>query len=106
MKNCDNFNSAHSDIAHRPLEREGAGNGERDYVEHVRAQKLSISERIVVLGALVLLGIAGMTAHVGGAMPLGVDPAATASITTTTTTTPHPASEFCRDYSPYAERSC
>jgi hypothetical protein len=103
MKDSENFNSAHCDIAHRPSEREGASDGERDYVEHVRAQKLSILERFVVLGALVLLGVAGMTAHLGASMPSAVDPIATASVSGQT---PHRVSDYCREYSPYAERAC
>jgi hypothetical protein len=103
MKKSENFNSAHCDIVYRPSVREGASDGERSYVEHVHAQKLSISERIVVLGALVLLGVAGMSAHFGASMPSVIDPIATASVSGTT---PHHVSDRCREYSPYAERAC
>ncbi len=105
MTKFETWNSAHCDIVpHHAAENEMVGDGERSYVEHVRAQKLTVSERFVVLGALVLLGVAGLTAHFG--MPTMVEPAVAASEITGSVDEQHPVVDYCREYSPYAERDC
>ncbi|RUM27208.1 hypothetical protein EFQ99_03165 [Rhizobium vallis] len=85
-------------------EDETIGLGERDYVDHVSAQKLSGFERIVVVGALVVLSFAGFAAYSSG----NTDPMTTSAITATSgdSAPHHPAYGHCRESSPYAERVC
>ncbi|MGO7976016.1 hypothetical protein ACC705_34135, partial [Rhizobium ruizarguesonis] len=81
-----------------------AGLGERDYVDHVSAQKLSAFERTVVVVALVLLSFAGFAAYSSG----NTDPMTTSAMAAPAggNTPPHPAYGHCCDSSPYAERVC
>ncbi|MBB3137431.1 hypothetical protein FHS26_005193 [Rhizobium pisi] len=85
-------------------EDETSGLGERDYVEHVSAQKLSGFERIVVVGALLVLSFAGFAAYSSG----NTDPMTTSAIAATSgdNTPHHQTYGHCRDSSPYAERVC
>lgn len=85
-------------------EDETAGLGERDYVEHLSAQKLSGFERVVVVAALALLSFVGFAAYSSSE----TDPVTTSAITATSgdSTPHHQPYGHCRDSSPYAERVC
>lgn len=101
MIDSETYKPSQSDMAHHIKESEAAGEGERDYVEHVSAQRLSGFERIVVVGALVLLSLAGFTAYSDDR-----DPLTTSAITATQTEPEHPVYDNCREHSPYPEKSC
>jgi hypothetical protein len=101
---------AHDDIwsrgdvaAHRPKDDEPTGDRERDYVEHVGARKLSVAERLVVAATLVLLGFAGLTAHLGSR---GSPSVAAATAAPVAVAEPFDRSDYCREYSPYPGREC
>lgn len=104
MTDCETLTRRQDIVTHHVKEDETAGVGERDYVEHVSAQKLSTFERFVVVGALVLLSFAGFAAYSAG----NTDPMTTSAIAATSgdSTPQHPAYGHCRDSSPYAERVC
>lgn len=104
MTDCETLSRRQDMVTLHAKEDETAGLGERDYVEHVSAQKLSTFERIVVVGALVLLSFAGVTAYSSG----NTDPMTTSAIAATSgdNTPHHPPYGHCRDSSPYAERVC
>jgi hypothetical protein len=102
MTHDDTWNVARSDmVQHHATDEELNGMGEREYAEHVSAHRPSASERFVVVVALLLLGIAGLTVHLGGSMPTGVDTETVSSISQSL-----PARDFCREHSPYADQSC
>ena len=106
MTHFDNFNYRQGDVAVHHVSEGDTGDGERDYAEHVSAQKLSKVERLVVVGALVLLGFAGLTGHLSSSMP---DPLTTSSINSPAAHAEgshHREFGHCREYSPYADRSC
>ncbi len=48
-----------------------------------------------------LLGIAGLTAHFGGSMASALDTETVGSISQSL-----PSVDYCREHSPYADRSC
>ena len=104
MTDCETLSRRQDMVTLHAKEDETAGLGERDYVEHVRAQKLSAFERIVVVGALVLLSFAGFAAYSSG----NTDPMMTSAIAAPAgdNMPQHPAYGHCRDSSPYAERVC
>ena len=83
-----------------------AGDGEQDYAEHVKAQRLSGIERLVVVSAIALLAIVGLTGHF--TTPVITDPVTTSAIAAPITAVPHSHHHLdaCREYSPYAERGC
>jgi hypothetical protein len=89
--------------AHHTKGDEATGDGERDYAEHLRGRKLSLAERLVVAGALVLLGFAGLTAHLGSWEPPSAATAATAPAAVSES---FDGSDYCREYSPYPDRNC
>jgi hypothetical protein len=90
-------------MAHRIKESAAAGDGERDYVEHVSAQRLSGVERLVVVVALILLGFAGFTAYSDDKDPITTSAIGTPAVQTEPA---HPAYDYCREHSPYPEKSC
>lgn len=92
MANCDFFEQAHRD--------ETAGEGEKDYREHVAAHKLSLGEIVVVVAAVVLL--AGM-GFVHQSMP--VSPRTTGSISASLTT-PDGGTTRCDDDNHYLAQAC
>ncbi|MBX4996941.1 hypothetical protein [Rhizobium lentis] len=102
MTDCETL-SRRQDMVH-VKEDETAGSGERDYVDHVTAQKLSGFERIVVVAALVVLSFAGFAAYSTG----NTDPITTSAIAAGAgDNAPHQQPYgHCRDSSPYAERVC
>ena len=105
MTNFDSFNTGHRDtVAHHATGAEPLGEGERDYVEHVKSQKLSGFERLVVVGALVLLGAVGLTGHFQ--TPVTDQMTTSAIAAPVSDATPHHHQGLCREYSPYAEKNC
>lgn len=76
MTDCETLSRRQDMVTLHVKEDETAGLGERDYVDHVSAQKLSAFERIVVVGALVLLSFAGFAAYSSG----NTDPMTTSAI--------------------------
>ncbi|MBB3393771.1 MULTISPECIES: hypothetical protein [unclassified Rhizobium] len=102
MTNGESWNTARGDVVHHhATDDELDGMGEREYVEHVNAHKPSISERFIVLAAFALLGIAGLTVHLTAPMASGLDTATVGSISESL-----PAVDYCREHSPYPDRSC
>ncbi|SEI08474.1 hypothetical protein SAMN05216228_102265 [Rhizobium tibeticum] len=102
MTNDESWNTARGDVVHHhATDDELNGMGEREYAEHVNAHGASISERVIVLAALVLLGIAGLTVHFGVPMASGLDAATVGSISESL-----PSVDYCREHSPYPNRSC
>jgi len=102
MTNGESWNTARGDVVHHhATDDELDGMGEREYAEHVNAHKPSMSERTIVIGALALLAIAGLTVHFGGPMASGLDTSAVGSISESL-----PSVDFCREHSPYPNRSC
>lgn len=102
MTNDDNWNAVRGDtVQHHATDEEMNGMSEREYAEHVSAHRPSVSERFIVVGTLLLLGIAGFTAHMGGTMASGVDTETVSSISGSL-----PALDFCREHSPYADKFC
>ncbi|WP_082597269.1 hypothetical protein [Rhizobium sp. Root708] len=88
-------------MSHQHLNDDHAsGAGEHDYADHVSAQRLSLGERFFVVGVLVMLGIAGMTAHFSST-PANLDPQTVGSISESL-----PSLDYCREHSPYPDRSC
>lgn len=85
-------------------EDETGGVGERDYVEHVSAQKLSGVERVVVVAALALLSFVGFAAYSSNE----TDPVTTSAIAAAPgdNAPHHQPYGHCRESSPYAERVC
>ncbi|WP_244914999.1 hypothetical protein [Rhizobium sullae] len=104
MTHHDILNPSRNDmVAHHAKHDEAAGEGELGYVQHLNAQKLTLGERMLVVGALVLLGVAGLTAHLSSS----VSPEVTGAIAAPQpVTSPHNSLDHCREYSPYAEKSC
>ncbi|MBB4278610.1 hypothetical protein [Rhizobium mongolense] len=104
MTHHDILNPHHNDmVAHHPTNAQAASEGERDYVEHLNAQKLSLGERLLVVGALVLLGVAGLTGHLNSS----VSPEVTGAIAAPAPlASSHSSLDSCREYSPYAEKRC
>ncbi|CAN7688712.1 hypothetical protein [Rhizobium sp. LjRoot258] len=102
MTNGESWNTARGDVVHHhATDDELNGMGEREYAEHVNAHRPSISERVIVLAALVLLGIAGLTVHFGVPMASALDTATVGSISESL-----PSVDYCREHSPYPDRSC
>ncbi|KQV65234.1 hypothetical protein [Rhizobium sp. Root1220] len=102
MTTDDTWTAPRGDVVHHhATDDELDGMGEREYAEHVSAHRPSISERVIVLGALVLLGIAGFTAHMTGSIASGVDTATVGSISDSL-----PSVDYCREHSPYADKTC
>jgi hypothetical protein len=102
MTNDDAFNVARGDtVQHHNTDEELNGMGEREYAEHVSAHRPSVSERFIVVGTLLLLGAAGLTAHMGGSMASAVDTETVSSIEQSL-----PSLDYCREHSPYADKSC
>ncbi len=101
MKDGETLNTARGDVVHHhATEDELNGMGEREYVEHVNANAPSLSNRVIVLAAFVLLGVAGLTVHYTAPMA-SLDPATVGSISETL-----PSVDYCREHSPYPDRSC
>lgn len=105
MTNFDNFNRRDGGMAVHRLSEAEAGDGERNYAEHISAQKLTTTERLVVIGALVLLGFAGVSGHFTAPI---TDPLTTSAISASGPTSQenHHRLGHCREYSPYADKSC
>ncbi|APO71445.1 hypothetical protein IE4872_PD00916 (plasmid) [Rhizobium gallicum] len=104
MTHHDILNPRHNDmVAHHPTNAQATSEGERDYVEHLNAQKLSLGERLLVVGALVLLGVAGLTGHLNSS----VSPEVTGAIAAPATfASSHGSLDSCREYNPFAEKRC
>ncbi|MBX5138311.1 hypothetical protein HJB79_05755 [Rhizobium lentis] len=103
MTDCEPLSRRQDMVTLHVKEDESLGPGERDYVEHVSAQKLSGFERIVVVAALVVLSFVGFAAYSSSV----TDPVTTSAIAATPGDTPHHQPYgHCRDSSPYAERVC
>jgi hypothetical protein len=102
MTDVDSWSAERGDtVHHHETGEELNGMGERDYVEHIKANRPSLSERFIIIGALLLLGVAGLTAHMNGSMASGVDTSPVGSVSETI-----PSLEYCREHSPYADQSC
>ena len=101
MKDGETWNTARGDVVHHhATEDELNGMGEREYLEHVTANAPSLSNRVMVLAAFVLLGVAGLTVHYATPMA-SLDPATVGSISDAL-----PSVDYCREHSPYPDRSC
>ena len=102
MTHDDNW--SRGDVAaHHSKDDEPTGDRERNYAEHLSARKLSLAERMVVAGALVLLGFAGLTAHLGSA---GSPSVAAATAVPASLYETIDSSEYCREHSPFPGREC
>jgi hypothetical protein len=102
MKDVDSWSAERGDtVHHHATEEELSGMGEQDYVEHIKANRPSMSERFIIVGALVLLGVAGLAAHMNGSMASTVDLNPVGSVSE-----PLPSLDYCREHSPYADKSC
>ncbi|SCB59226.1 hypothetical protein GA0061105_106272 [Rhizobium aethiopicum] len=104
MTDCETLSRRQDMVTLHVKEDETAGAGEREYVEHVSAQKLSGFERIVVVAALVVLSFVGFAAYSSSE----TDPMTTSAIAATPGDNGphHQPYGHCRDSSPYAERVC
>ncbi|MBB4236318.1 hypothetical protein GGD57_002896 [Rhizobium esperanzae] len=104
MTDCETLTRRHDMVTHHVREDETAGSGERDYAEHVSAQKLSGFERVVVVAALALLSFVGFAAYSSNQ----TDPVTTSAIAAPSGDNGphHQPYGHCRDSSPYAERVC
>lgn len=104
MSDCETLSRRQDMVTLHAKEDETIGLGERDYAEHVSAQKLSGFERLVVVGALVVLSFAGFAAYSSS----DTDPMTTSAIAAAPgdSTPHHQPYGHCRDSSPYAERVC
>ncbi|MBB4292331.1 hypothetical protein GGE16_004407 [Rhizobium leguminosarum] len=104
MTDCETLTRRQDMVTLHVKEDETAGLGERDYVEHVTAQKLSGFERVVVVAALALLSFVGFAAYSSSE----TDPVTTSAIAATSgdNTPHHQPYGHCRESSPYAERVC
>jgi hypothetical protein len=102
MTGVDSWSAERGDtVHHHATGEELSGMGEREYVEHVKANRLSVSERFIILGALLLLGVAGLTAHMNGSMASAIDTSSVGAISESL-----PSLDYCREHSPYADKSC
>ncbi|PDS81099.1 hypothetical protein CO667_00115 [Rhizobium sp. L43] len=104
MTDCETLTRRQDMVTFHVKEDETAGVGERDYVEHVSAQKLSGFERVVVVAALALLSFVGFAAYSSNE----TDPVTTSAIAATSgdSAPHHQPYGHCRESSPYAERVC
>ncbi|EPE94790.1 hypothetical protein [Rhizobium grahamii] len=101
MQDGETWHTTRGDVVHHhTTEDELNGMGEREYGERVNAHRPSISDRVIVLAAFVLLGAAGLTVHFTAPMA-SLDPATVGSISDTL-----PSVDYCREHSPYPDRSC
>jgi hypothetical protein len=102
MNDVDSWSAERGDtVHHHATGEELNGMGERDYVEKIKANRPSLSERLIIVAALLLLGVAGLTAHMNGTMASGVDLSSVGSVSE-----PLPSLDYCREHSPYADKSC
>ncbi|OWW04683.1 hypothetical protein ATY81_01490 [Rhizobium sp. R72] len=102
MTKGESWNTARGEaVHHSATDHVLKGTGEREYAEHVNSHKPSISERLIVLAAFTLLGAAGLTVHFTAPMASGLDKATVGSISDSL-----PAVDYCREHSPYPDRSC
>ena len=92
MACCDFFEQSHRD--------EIAGEGEKDYREHIGAHQLSLGEIIVVVAAVVMLAGMGLAHQKSSA-----DPRTTASISASYTPA-NDGSIRCDDDNHYLAQSC
>jgi hypothetical protein len=110
MTHSETWTSGHRDMVHQHVKEDvGNGDAERDYADHVSAQKLSVLERVVVVGALVLLSFIGFTAP--SAQTNATDPMTTSAIEEPTPpgdslVSHHQRYGHCRETSPYADKVC
>lgn len=100
MAAFDTATPVHNDVVQHRSDEGTKGMGERDYAERVKANRPTISERLIIIAALALLATAGITAHFGGPIGSAVDAATVGSVE------PQADLEYCREHSPYADRSC
>ena len=109
MTQSETWTPGHQDMVHQHVKEDVSyGAAERDYADHVSAQKLSILERIVVVGALVLLSFVGFTAS---PTQTTTDPMTTSAIEEPTPpgdslVSRHQRYGHCRETSPYADKVC
>ncbi len=102
MKDVDSWSADRGDTVHHHATNEESDRmGEREYQEHIKANRPSASERFIIVGALLVLGAAGLTAHMGGSVASAVDRSPVGSIVESSLTL-----DYCREHSPYAEKSC
>lgn len=101
MAAFDTDNSAHNDVVQRRNDKGLKGMGEDEYAERVNANRPTIFERLIIVAVIAVLAGAAMTAHVHGPVGSSVDTAAVGSVSE-----PRAAFEYCREHSPYADRSC
>lgn len=110
MTQSETWTSGHQDMVHQPVKEDVSyGEAERDYADHVSAQKLSVLERVVVVGALVLLSFVGFTAP--SAQTSATDPMTTSAIEEQappgdSLVPHHQRYGHCRETSPYADKVC
>ena len=105
MASSEIWDPATGNLVHRhTADGQTGSEAEYEYVEHARhigANRLSLGEKLVVFGALILLGIAALTVHLGGPLASPIDTQTVGAISESL-----PAVDFCREHSPYPDKSC
>ncbi|MDM9624804.1 hypothetical protein QTL95_02775 [Rhizobium sp. S152] len=104
----ENDNSTHCDAIRFSADTEQSGSAGRAYAERVTANRPTIAERFIIVAALLLLSAAGVMAHFAGPAGSSIDNATVGSVSETVGSASFmPADlDFCREHSPYADRSC
>ncbi len=104
----ENDNSTHCDAVRFSADTEQSGSAGRDYAERVAANRPTITERFIIAAAVLLLSAAGVTAHFTGPAGSSIDNSTVGSVSEAVTPAPGKATslDFCREHSPYADRSC
>ena len=103
MRDVDSWSAPRGDtVHHHATDEELDGMGEREYVEHIKAtSRPSVSERFLIVGALLVLGAAGYVAHMYTSTASAVDLAPVGAISDS-----GPSLDYCREHSPYPDKSC
>jgi hypothetical protein len=102
MKDVDSWSAERGDTVHHHAENEELNRmAECEYQEHIKANRPSVSEGLVIVGAFLMLGAAALTVNMGGSVASAVDRSPVGSIAESA-----PALDYCREHSPYADKSC
>lgn len=100
MANCEFFDLSEEDCKESHA-RSQRGHGEKDYIDHLRAQRLSVAERIVVFLVLALVGAFSFGVRAPG--NVAIDPRPVASVVQSA----DPLDGMrCGEYSPYRDDRC
>ena len=99
MGHSDYFDQQHK---HIPESQQTAGEGERDYFEHVSSYKVSSADNMLVIAALTLLICLGVGVRSNAPVPAGEMQTASAALLNHLPS----ASEWCEAHPAYSADGC